>query len=237
MSATCTRVPVLEGHTESVLAITERPAAVDAARDAFDCFGAEFVRLGLPSAPQRLIVVHDDPFRPQPRLDRTLDDGMATSVGRLRADSAFENGLQYVLLSHNTKMGAAKGTVLTAELLAHRGYIGCSRRPRPAWAPRERLMLTKIHHVGIVVRSLDAAYAFYRDALCLPVHKEAIIQDQGVRAALLTIGESEIELLEPIAPGTGVARFLDQRGEGSASSVLRNGRRSAGSWKSPNGAA
>ena len=99
-------------------------AAVDAARDAFNCFGAEFVRLGLPSAPQRLIVVHDDPFRPQPRLDRALDDGMATSVGRLRADSAFDNGLQYVLLSHNTKMGAAKGTVLTAELLAHRGYIG-----------------------------------------------------------------------------------------------------------------
>ena len=124
MSATCTRVPVLEGHTESVLAITERPAAVDAARDAFNCFGAEFVRLGLPSAPQRLIVVHDDPFRPQPRLDRALDDGMATSVGRLRADSAFDNGLQYVLLSHNTKMGAAKGTVLTAELLAHQGYIG-----------------------------------------------------------------------------------------------------------------
>ena len=124
MSATCTRVPVLEGHTESVLAITERPAAVDAARDALTCFGAEFVRLGLPSAPQRLIVVHDDPFRPQPRLDRALDDGMATSVGRLRADSAFDNGLQYVLLSHNTKMGAAKGTVLTAELLAHRGYIG-----------------------------------------------------------------------------------------------------------------
>ena len=124
MSATCTRVPVLEGHTESVLAITERRATVDEARDAFDCFGAELARLGLPSAPQRLIVVHDDPFRPQPRLDRALDDGMATSVGRLRADSAFDNGLQYVLLSHNTKMGAAKGTVLTAELLAHRGYIG-----------------------------------------------------------------------------------------------------------------
>ena len=75
-------------------------------------------------------------------------------------------------------------------------------------------MLSKIHHVGIVVRSLDEAYGFYRDALSLPVHKEAIIQDQGVRAALLTIGESEIELLEPIAPDTGVARFLAQRGEG-----------------------
>ena len=75
-------------------------------------------------------------------------------------------------------------------------------------------MLSKIHHVGIVVRSLDAAFSFYRDVLSLPIHKEAVIQDQGVRAALLTIGESEIELLEPVAPGTGVARFLDQRGEG-----------------------
>ena len=75
-------------------------------------------------------------------------------------------------------------------------------------------MLSKIHHIGIVVRSLDEAYRFYRDALSLPVHKEATIQDQGVRAALLTIGESEIELLEPIAPDTGVARFLAQRGEG-----------------------
>jgi methylmalonyl-CoA/ethylmalonyl-CoA epimerase len=75
-------------------------------------------------------------------------------------------------------------------------------------------MLTRIHHVGIVVHSIDAAYAFYRDTLSLPVHKEDIIQDQGVRAALLTIGESEIELLEPIEPHTGVARFLARKGEG-----------------------
>src|SRR3989442_13915904 len=75
-------------------------------------------------------------------------------------------------------------------------------------------MLKKIHHVGIVVRSIEAAYAFYRDTLSLSVHKEDIIQDQGVKAALLTIGSSEIELLEPITPGTGVARFLDHRGGG-----------------------
>jgi aspartate-semialdehyde dehydrogenase len=49
---------------------------------------------------------------------------MATVVGRLRADTAFDNGLQYVVLSHNTKMGAAKGTVLAAEMLVHKGYIG-----------------------------------------------------------------------------------------------------------------
>lgn len=75
-------------------------------------------------------------------------------------------------------------------------------------------MFSKIHHVGIVVRDIDVAYGFYRDTLSLPVHKEDILQDQGVRAALLTIGESEIELLEPITTGTGVARFLEQRGEG-----------------------
>ena len=75
-------------------------------------------------------------------------------------------------------------------------------------------MFSKIHHVGIVVHDIETAYGFYRDTLSLPVHKEDIIQDQGVKAALLTIGESEIELLEPIVAGTGVARFLEQRGEG-----------------------
>lgn len=124
MSATCTRVAVLDGHTESVLAITSRKASVPEVRAAFAHFGEEFVQLGLPSSPQQFIVVHDDPFRPQPRLDRDADNGMATSVGRLRVDTAFDNGLQYVLLSHNTKMGAAKGAVLAAEMLVHRGYIG-----------------------------------------------------------------------------------------------------------------
>ncbi|MBI3782735.1 MAG: methylmalonyl-CoA epimerase [Deltaproteobacteria bacterium] len=75
-------------------------------------------------------------------------------------------------------------------------------------------MLSKIHHVGIVVRNLDEAYAFYRDTLGLPVHKVAVVEDQGVKAALLTIGNSEIELLEPINSNGGVAKFLERRGEG-----------------------
>lgn len=75
-------------------------------------------------------------------------------------------------------------------------------------------MLKKFHHVGIVVRSIEAAYAFYRDTLALPVDKQDILPDQGVKAALLTIGASEIELLEPITAHTGVARFLERRGEG-----------------------
>jgi len=75
-------------------------------------------------------------------------------------------------------------------------------------------MLKRIHQVGIVVRKLEDAYHFYRDALGLAVHKTAEVQDQGVRAALLTIGHSEIELLEPIDPKGTVARFLEKRGEG-----------------------
>ncbi len=124
ISATCTRVPVRDGHMASVLAVTSRQASVSEAREAMESFGREFVELGLPSSPRQFIVMHDDPYRPQPRLDRDTDDGMATVVGRLRADTAFDNGLQYVVLSHNTKMGAAKGTVLTAEMLVHKGYIG-----------------------------------------------------------------------------------------------------------------
>jgi aspartate-semialdehyde dehydrogenase len=79
--------------------------------------------LSLPSAPQKLIVVHPDPFRPQPRLDRDTDNGMATVVGRIRRDPALENGIKYLLVSHNTKMGAARGAVLVAELLIEGGYI------------------------------------------------------------------------------------------------------------------
>ena len=75
-------------------------------------------------------------------------------------------------------------------------------------------MLKKIHHVGIVVRQLEEAYAFYRDTLGLPVHTMAVVEDQGVKAALLTIGNSEIELLEPINANGGVAKFLEKRGEG-----------------------
>jgi methylmalonyl-CoA/ethylmalonyl-CoA epimerase len=75
-------------------------------------------------------------------------------------------------------------------------------------------MLTRIHHVGIVVRSLEEAYRFWRDTLGLAVHRSATVADQGVKAALLPCGETEIELLEPIAPEGGVAKFLAKRGEG-----------------------
>src|SRR3989454_1617051 len=75
-------------------------------------------------------------------------------------------------------------------------------------------MLTRVHHVGLVVRRLEDGLAFWRDVLGLRVSKQARVRDQGVRAALLPIGRSEIELLEPIDPQGGVARFLERRGEG-----------------------
>jgi methylmalonyl-CoA/ethylmalonyl-CoA epimerase len=74
--------------------------------------------------------------------------------------------------------------------------------------------MRRIHHVGIVVRRLDEAYRFYRDTLGLPLLREAELRDQGVRAALLGAGESELELLEPLDPAGGVGRFLERRGEG-----------------------
>jgi len=75
-------------------------------------------------------------------------------------------------------------------------------------------MIQKIHHIGIAVKSLDEALRFYSETLGLTVHKQATVEQQGVKAALLTIGESEIELLEPLGPETPVGRFLERRGEG-----------------------
>ncbi len=123
VSATCTRVQVRDGHTECVNASLGRAASLEEVREAMQAFGAEFCELGLPSAPPDLIHVTSDPFRPQPRVDRQLNDGMTTIVGRLRVDTVLSNGIKFVLLSHNTKMGAAKGAVLTAEYLVQQGLI------------------------------------------------------------------------------------------------------------------
>ena len=124
VSCTCTRVNVLEGHTESVFVQLRRRASLEDVKAAWRDFGADLASLGLPSAPRRLIKVHDDPFRPQVRLDRDEDGGMTTVVGRLREDKALTHGIKYLLVSHNTKMGAAKGSILVAEYLIKRGYIG-----------------------------------------------------------------------------------------------------------------
>jgi methylmalonyl-CoA/ethylmalonyl-CoA epimerase len=75
-------------------------------------------------------------------------------------------------------------------------------------------MLTSVHHVGVVVRNIDQAVTFWRDTLGLHLHKLETIDEQGVKAALLTVGDSEIELLEPTVTDNGVARYLERKGEG-----------------------
>ena len=121
VSATCTRVNVRDGHTEAVTASLGEAAPLDAVADAMRACGREFTDLGLPSAPPELLHVTDDTYRPQPRIDRRMNDGMTTVVGRLRGDHVLENGVKFVLVSHNAKMGAAKGATLLAEYLVHSG--------------------------------------------------------------------------------------------------------------------
>jgi methylmalonyl-CoA epimerase len=75
-------------------------------------------------------------------------------------------------------------------------------------------MITKVHHVGVVVRDIEGAMRFWCDTLGLGLHKVETMQDQGVKAALLSTGDSEIELLEPIVSDNGVARYLERKGEG-----------------------
>ncbi len=122
ISCTCMRVPVLEGHTESVFVQLAKKSSPTQAAEVLRAYRGDGLE-GLPSAPRHLITVRDEADRPQPRLDRDTEDGMSTVVGRLRADSALPNGLKYVLVSHNTKMGAAKGAILTAEWLLKHGHL------------------------------------------------------------------------------------------------------------------
>lgn len=75
-------------------------------------------------------------------------------------------------------------------------------------------MVTRIHHVAIVVADLEQAYRFWRDTLGLPLIRSAVLAEQGVRAALLGLGDSEIELLQPLDEQSSVGRFLARRGGG-----------------------
>ena len=78
---------------------------------------------GLPSAPKDYYAFHEDPTRPQPRMEREVGGGMTTTIGRVEKEELFENGLKYMLFSHNKKMGSAKGAVLLAEMLYKKGKI------------------------------------------------------------------------------------------------------------------
>jgi len=122
ISAQCTRVPVLDGHTESVsIEFSERPSC-DQLREALHRFALPPGRPRLPSAPTSPILVLPERDRPQPRLDVERGDGMSVSIGRLRDCPVLHCKL--VALGHNTIRGAAGAAVLNAELLVADGWLG-----------------------------------------------------------------------------------------------------------------
>ena len=123
ISATCTRVPVIDGHTESVFVETAEKIDPSKAKDTYDEYNKTISVAGLPSAPEKYYAFHEDPTRPQPRMERTVGDGMTTTIGRVEKEELFDNGLKYMLFSHNKKMGSAKGAVLLAEMLYKKGKI------------------------------------------------------------------------------------------------------------------
>lgn len=121
VSAQANRVAVRNGHLEAVSVKLGRPASLEQVAGAFTSYVGLPQRWGLPSAPQPAIILHAEPDRPQPRLDRLAGKGMATSIGRLRADPIFD--FKFVVLGHNTIRGAAGGALLNAELLQAQGWL------------------------------------------------------------------------------------------------------------------
>ncbi len=121
ITAQCLRVPVSDGHTAAVFVSFEKKPAKEEILRAWAEFSGEPQKLALPSAPKQFLHYFEEENRPQAKLDRNLENGMAVSVGRLREDILFD--YKFVCLSHNTLRGAAGGAVLMAELLAAKGYF------------------------------------------------------------------------------------------------------------------
>jgi aspartate-semialdehyde dehydrogenase len=115
VSAHCHRVPTVDGHLEAVSVELGTPASPEEVIEALRAFRGEAADLGLPSAPDRPVLVRLEPDRPQPRLDRNAGGGMCAVVGRVRRCPVFH--VRFEVLSHNTVRGAAGGTLLNAELL------------------------------------------------------------------------------------------------------------------------
>ena len=134
VGAQCTRVPVLDGHTETVSFKLSREADIEEVRQALDEFRSLPQERGLPSAPERPILMLDAPDRPQPARDIWLEHGMATVVGRLRECPVLD--YRMVVLGHNTVRGAAGASILNAETMVELGYLserGLEKRPEPVY--------------------------------------------------------------------------------------------------------
>lgn len=117
----CLRVAVSDGHTAAVFVSFENKPSKEEILELWKNFKGVPQELELPSAPKQFIHYFEENDRPQARLDRMLENGMAVSVGRLREDKQYD--YKFVCLSHNTLRGAAGGAVLMAELLAAKGYF------------------------------------------------------------------------------------------------------------------
>jgi len=123
ISAHCNRVPVTDGHTACVsVEFGPKKPSIEEVKKIWAEFRSLPQELKLPMAPERPIIIREEPNRPQPRYDRDLDKAMAITIGRVRPCNVFD--LRFVGLSHNTVRGAAGGGVLNAELLRHKGYLG-----------------------------------------------------------------------------------------------------------------
>lgn len=121
VSAQANRVPVVDGHTEAVSVKLSRHVGVDDVREALHAFSGEPQKRGLPSAPDRPLIVLNESDRPQPARDVDRERGMATFVGRLRPCSILD--FKMIVLGHNTVRGAAGGSILNAELAVARGLL------------------------------------------------------------------------------------------------------------------
>ncbi|MBQ7991112.1 MAG: aspartate-semialdehyde dehydrogenase [Oscillospiraceae bacterium] len=121
ISAQCLRVPVSDGHTAAIFVKFDRKPTKEQILEAWKNFSGVPQQLGLPSAPKQFLHYFEENDRPQAKLDRMIENGMAVSIGRLREDIIFD--YKFVCLSHNTLRGAAGGAVLMAELLAAKGYF------------------------------------------------------------------------------------------------------------------
>jgi len=121
LSAQANRVAVTDGHTVCVSVGLRASASPEAASAALAAYQAPASARDLPSAPHPVLLVRDEPDRPQPRLDRLTGNGMTTVVGRIRPDPLLS--LKFVVLSHNTIRGAAGGSIYNAELLVKENLL------------------------------------------------------------------------------------------------------------------
>jgi len=121
ITAQCIRVPVSDGHMAAVFASFENPPGMDEIKAIWRNFKGRAQELDLPSAPKQFLHYFEEQDRPQTKLDRMLENGMAVSIGRLRPDTQYD--YKFISLSHNTLRGAAGGAVLLAELLCAERWI------------------------------------------------------------------------------------------------------------------